>query len=102
LLKVFSSEDRFLVTHIHALLSQQGIPCFVKNEYAIGAMGDLSPFDCWPEVWVTDDEWLSRAKKIIQQYQQQSLEKREWFCGGCGEKNEASFEFCWQCGRDPF
>ena len=97
-LKVFSSEDRFLVTHIQTLLQGKGIPCFLKNEFAIGAAGDLSPFDCWPEVWITDDEWLPKAQALIEDVQKKREMAQAWRCHQCGEENDASFELCWHCG----
>lgn len=101
MLKVFSHEDRFLVWQIKHQLEHKGIPCFVKNEYAIGGVGDLSPFDSWPEVWITDEEWLTQAEKVIQQHQTQKTKGVAWICAHCGERNADNFEICWQCQQEP-
>lgn len=99
--KVYSHHDRFMVWQMKQWLEAEGIPCFIKNEFAIGAVGELSPFDVLPEVWVTDDEWLPRALKFIDEFEHQSSTSVNWFCQQCKETNDASFELCWQCGADP-
>ncbi|GGD49453.1 hypothetical protein GCM10011357_01780 [Lacimicrobium alkaliphilum] len=98
MLKVYSSEDRFMVQQIKDLLESKGIHCFIKNEFAIGGAGDLSPFDCWPEVWVTDNDWKSKAQSLIKDIETQWQQGTEWCCDNCGETNGGGFELCWQCG----
>jgi hypothetical protein len=96
--KVYSHHDRFMIWQIKQLLEQHGIPCFIKNEFAIGAMGELSPFDVLPEVWLTDDDWLPKAQRTIQDFEAQPELKTAWLCEQCQETNGANFELCWQCG----
>ena len=98
--KVFSSEDRFLVTQVRDMLESKGITCFVKNEFAIGGAGELSPFDTWPEVWISDDEWLPKAKEFVAALEGQHKDGDDWLCPECGESNAASFEVCWQCSHE--
>lgn len=100
MIKVFTSEDRFIVWQIKQLLEEKGIPCFIKNEFAIGAIGDLAPLDTWPEVWITDAEWLPKAQSFIQDFQETEPPFANWACNQCGEQNEGSFEICWQCGAE--
>ena len=57
-----------MVFQIKQLFDKKGIPCFVKNEFAIGAMGELSPMDVLPEVWISDPEWLPVAHQLIQYF----------------------------------
>ncbi|MDP5032884.1 MAG: DUF2007 domain-containing protein [Paraglaciecola sp.] len=97
MLKVYSHHDRFMVWQIKQWLEQNGIPCFVKNEFAIGAMGELSPFDVLPEVWLTDEGWLAKAQKLIKDFEHQPLQ-HSWLCERCQESNDGNFELCWQCG----
>ena len=105
MIKLFSSENRLAVQQIKDLLDEHQIPCFIKNEFAIGAVGELSPFDAWPEVWLVDPEWQTRAEKLIAQFAHEQAEhadalrsKANWYCWQCGEENEANFELCWHCG----
>lgn len=98
--KVFCSENRLRIQQIKDLLDSYKIPCFIKNEYAIGGVGDISPFDAWPEVWITDGEWYNRATQLITELDTLDKEARPWVCHQCQEPNEASFEICWQCGTE--
>lgn len=98
--KVFSHHDRFTVFQIKQLLDDKGIPCFVKNEFAIGAMGELSPMDVLPEVWISDLQWLPKAQEVIDLFEKQPKNSSLWICNQCQEQNDANFELCWQCGAD--
>jgi hypothetical protein len=89
-----------MVFQIKQLLEEKGIPCFVKNEFAIGAMGELSPMDVLPEVWISDIEWLLKAQQFITDFEQQPIDLSPWICSKCDERNAANFELCWQCGED--
>lgn len=99
-MKIYSHTERFMVWRVKALLEEQGIPCFIKNEFAIGAIGELAPMDVLPEVWLVDSEWEARARQLINEVSA-AQESPPWICPHCGEKNEGAFEVCWQCGRDP-
>ena len=99
--RVYSHHDRFMVWQVKQLLEDRGIPCFIKNEFAIGGVGELSPFDTQPEVWLSDEEWLPRAEKLIKQMEaERQPNTLGWQCPQCQEENEASFEICWQCGHE--
>ena len=87
-----------MVFQIKQLLDAQGIPCFVKNEFAIGAMGELSPMDVLPEVWINDPQWLPKAQQFIADFDSQPIDASPWICSQCQEPNGANFELCWQCG----
>ena len=89
-----------MVFQIKQLLEERGIPCFVKNEFAIGAIGELSPMDVLPEVWISDPEWLPKAQQFVADFENQPEDLSPWICSKCLEKNGASFELCWQCGED--
>ena len=82
------------------MLDNAGIPCFVKNEFAIGGIGDLAPFDCLPEVWLADEEWEPKAKRLLKELLEQNHGEEDWFCPFCKEKNAANFEICWNCGKE--
>lgn len=97
--RAFSSENRFQVVQVKDLLESYSIPCFIKNEYAIGGVGEISPFDAWPEVWLLDDEWLPRVKRILADFQSIKEPEGNWDCPCCGESNADSFELCWKCGE---
>ncbi|MGB5446089.1 MAG: DUF2007 domain-containing protein [Psychromonas sp.] len=96
---VYSNESHFLVSNIQNLIEAQGINTFLKNEFAQGAVGEISVFDSWPEVWVIDDADFDRAVEIVKASQSSSL-GADWICQNCSEINDASFEICWNCQRE--
>ena len=72
-----------MVFQIKQLLDEKGIPCFVKNEFAIGAMGELSPMDVSPEVWIRDPQWLPKVQQIIDDFESQAIDQSPWVCASC-------------------
>ncbi|MDP2562841.1 DUF2007 domain-containing protein [Psychrobium sp. 1_MG-2023] len=96
---IYSNENSFLVNNMKNLVEAQRIEVFVKNEFAQGALGEISVFDAWPELWVVNDADFDRAMTIVDASQNQN-HGSEWLCQGCFEKNDAAFEVCWQCQRE--
>lgn len=96
---IFTQQNRLLVNNARNIVESAGIETVLINEYAGGAAGDLSPFDIWLELWVVNDADYVDAMKIIEAI---SLSKPEedWLCANCGERNDASFDICWQCQHD--
>lgn len=93
---IYTNENAFLVNNIKNLLQQASIEVMLKNEFASGGAGDLSPFDTWPELWLINDSDFENANQIIDS----SISKpgsKDWICEQCGESNDASFDFCWSC-----
>ena len=86
-----------MVWRVKQLLEDNHIPCFIKNEFAIGAMGELSPLDIMPEVWLSDNEWEGKAKSLIADFSAEPISQKKWICNQCNEENEASFAICWKC-----
>ena len=78
------------------LLAQAGIEATVQRAYASGIAGEIPPDQALPEVWVTDDDLLERARVAL--YELRHLPHREWLCRACGESVEGPFEECWNCG----
>ena len=97
--KIFSHENRMILFNIRNLLQAEGIETRLVNEFAAGGIGDLPAFDTWPELWLEDESRLGEAEAIITA----ALEGgrgQAWYCRGCQERNEASFQICWKCGRE--
>ena len=93
---VYTNENHFIVNNIKNLIDAQGITTFIKNEFAQGAIGELSAFDSWPEIWVFDDSDFDRAIEIVKS-SQGDKKAADWICNNCSEKNDPSFEICWNC-----
>src|SRR3990167_912568 len=97
--KIYSSPDRLLVNHLRNLLESYSIPCEVKNEVLGGAMGELPPTECWPELWIIETAQAPAAEQIIKT----ALSPGEsaisaWNCPQCGENIGGQFTQCWRCG----
>ena len=87
-----------MVEYIKNVLTQEGIGCMVKNSELGGAVGELPPLECWPEVWVLEDDDYARARDIVAGLCRDRTGGRCWTCR-CGETLEAQFAECWRCGR---
>lgn len=98
MLLVYTHENKILVENARNLLRENGIDSTLKNEYAAGAMGDLSPIQTWPELWVADASY-PKAKAIIHDLVNRPA-GQAWHCPQCGEENDASFEVCWHCQKE--
>ena len=96
--KLFTHENRIIVYNLKNVLQGEGINTVIVNEYAGGGVGDLPAFDTWPELWVEDEAQLARAEAIVDKIIR-GEPAHDWFCQGCGEKNDGAFQSCWNCGR---
>ncbi len=98
--KIYSADNLIMAGHVKGLLESNSIECIIKNQNLAGAIGELPPVECWPEVWVVHEEDYSQAMKIVDSVitHDQHLHN-EWKCI-CGEIIEGQFSACWQCGTD--
>jgi hypothetical protein len=96
--RVYRSDDRLLVGHLREVLAAQGIACVVRNDYLGGAVGELPPNECWPELWVVDSADWARAEALVAA-QLGPAATTPWICPGCGETVEGQFAQCWRCGH---
>lgn len=99
--RVYCSDDLVMAGHLKSLLDADGIECFLKNQYLTGGRGDLPLNECWPELWVTQDENYDQAMTIIAAVisNPNKLQASDWRCS-CGELIEGQFGSCWNCGKD--
>lgn len=101
---IYSSESSFLANNVKNIMEAQQIDTFIKNEFSQGAVGEISAFDAWPEVWVFNDEDYERALTIVEgivaKLNDQTGVQADWVCQQCSEKNDPSFEICWSCQDD--
>jgi hypothetical protein len=96
--KLYTHENRMIVFNLKNVLRAEGIETIVVNEFAAGGAGDLATFDTWPELWVEDDDKLEQAQAIVQGILT-SRTANDWICRVCQEPNDASFQYCWNCGQ---
>ena len=96
---VYTHPTLIAVTQARSELERQGIQSLVRNEYAAGAVGGLSPIDAWPELWVLEDHDWERATRALEKMRNDSQDP-DWRCARCGMTNPATFETCWHCAGD--
>jgi hypothetical protein len=78
------------------LLGQGGIEATVQRMYASSIAGELPPDQAMPEVWITDDSELERARVLLHELRHPV--HRHWACRACQEQVDGPFEQCWNCG----
>ena len=96
--KIYSSQNPTLVWHAKNILESAGIECALCNEFASGGVGQISPFDAWPELWV-DDQYGYRAQMLLKrEFEASGLP--DWTCPQCGETSDGAFTACWNCTQE--
>jgi hypothetical protein len=94
---VFTHPNPLVVAQAESAIRAAGIEVTLRNEYAMGAVGELAPFDTWQEVWVLRDRDFDRARAVVSELTEaRSLGERT--CAACGTTSPSTFEVCWQCG----
>ena len=78
------------------MLSNAGIAATVQRMYASSIAGELPPDQALPEVWITDDDELERARTLLDELRHPV--HRHWVCPSCHERVDGPFEECWNCG----
>ena len=100
--RIHTSKDPLMISHLKNVLATFGINCVMKKMDLISAAGQLPPTECWPELWVVEDEKSVRAKAILKQtLAPLASVKKAWVCKHCDENIEGQFSECWNCGCDP-
>jgi hypothetical protein len=103
-LHTFSIAERSLAGLLKELLTREGIDCLVRNEQLFSALGEIPFLECYPELWIVDDEVYPRAKLLLDGWLANDPETSvSWTCPQCGEILEGQFGACWKCGsrREP-
>ena len=100
-LQVFTHRERPLALLLKERLSGEGIAVLLRNDELSTALGEIPFIECYPELWVVDDEVYPRARLLLEQWQEEAAElKPEWSCPDCGESIEGQFQSCWKCSRE--
>ena len=96
---LYTQDNRYKVLNAKNIVENAGIDVLLRNEFAIGGMGELSPFEAWLELWVRNDSDYTRALALINTRFADN-QASEWQCNHCQEVNDPSFELCWNCQTD--
>jgi hypothetical protein len=98
--KLYEARDSLEAQLLKDRLQRQHIPAVVLGDGLLGGAGEL-PAMVFPTVWVVESRDLVPAKRVLAEFlhapQSEGVD-RAWTCPGCGERVEAEFDLCWQCG----
>ncbi|WP_206999515.1 putative signal transducing protein [Trinickia mobilis] len=104
MLRLMHAPNPIIGQHWVNVLAAAGISCELHNRYLNGAMGEIPPDQCAPELWLVDERDEALARRLIDAASNgPPTGAANWRCHSCGETLEAQFTQCWQCGatRDP-
>ena len=87
--------DAYLVRHF---LEGNDVRVHIRGDL-ITSRGEIPVAEAWPSVWVPEAD-QERAERLLKAFHGPRLVHPRWVCGTCGEENEATFEWCWQCQSD--
>jgi len=96
-IKVYAASHLLEAHNLKGMLQAMGIEVRLKGEGLIAGAGELPPQETEVALWVEVGDF-GAARKALEAFESPSAES--WFCSRCGEKNEASFEFCWNCQQN--
>lgn len=97
--KLYECRDRLQAQMLHDALAAHHLETVVLGDYLSGAAGELSALQ-FPVLWLLEDGDYTLARRLIDQYLEQSSESSPaWRCGHCGEMVDAGFDLCWNCSR---
>jgi hypothetical protein len=90
-----------MVGHLRNVLALHGIECVTRKLDLSTAAGELPPVECWPELWILEDERFADVQAILKKALSPVKAVRKlWMCSDCGEQIEGQFSECWKCGRE--
>ena len=95
----FTLSDRAEAGLLKELLEREGVVCLIRNEQLFAALGEIPFLECFPELWVVDDEVWPRAKSLLDNWFKQEADPLSWTCLSCDEVLEGQFGACWKCGK---
>ena len=95
--RIFSAPILTIVANVRNVLEINGIESVIRNQYLCAGVGELPPIECWPTLWVAEQD-EARALELIEADEDQS--GHVWKCPKCGEEVEGQFDICWNCGTE--
>jgi len=97
--RLYCAKDPLMIGHLRNVMALHGIGCMTRKLDLATAAGELPPIECWPELWITDDERFAEAKAVLKKtLAPVGAVRKPWRCDGCGEEIEGQFSECWKCG----
>ena len=99
-LHTFGLHEKAFAGLLRELLEREGIQCLIRNDQLFSALGEIPFTECFPELWVVDDEVWPRAELLLKNWLADDSGDAPWTCPACAEQLEGQFGACWQCGRE--
>jgi len=97
--RIYLARDITQAQLVVNLLEQQFIPAKIENAHQAGGLGELAV--SYPEVWISREPDMERARCLIDAFEAQGQSPAaEVVCPGCEELNPANFDLCWACKAD--
>jgi hypothetical protein len=97
--RVHAAPNSLMVNYLRNVLESHGIDCVLRNQNLAGALGELPPIECWPELWIIEDGRFAEAEKLVKKTLLfTGPTSSPWDCLGCGESHPGQFTACWKCG----
>ena len=97
---VYTTQDLAELSHLKNVLETHGIECFIRGQHLLGAVGGLPVQECWPELWVEDDDQFLKARARLNTINLVTgKDFSDWICNECHEENPGCFSMCWHCGN---
>ncbi|MGD9762307.1 MAG: DUF2007 domain-containing protein [Candidatus Binatia bacterium] len=94
---VFTSPDPLMVEQVRTALESVGVDCVVQRSHLRPLAGTVPFTECWPEVWIVDDEQSAAAEALVRRRDTPERDGGAWACGVCGQKLGKQFTACWRC-----
>ena len=98
---VYTHDNQIMVANIANYLMQNNIEVVIRNQYASGGVGEIPPIEAWPEVFVLNDNFFSKAINLINELNK-DLDEPKWLCKKCNEINYPTFDYCWNCQQENY
>ncbi len=98
-LHTFSLAERAIAGMYKDMLQREGVKCLLRNEELFAGLGEIPFVECYPELWVVDDDLYPRAMSLLKQLMGSESTSQSWVCSNCGEDVEGQFNSCWKCGQ---
>ena len=98
--RLYGTHDQSFLQYLQQVLQQEKIECIIKNHYLSGAVGELPPAECVPELWLLDNTQKQRAENVLNDLLSATDSHADWQCPQCKAENPGHFASCWQCGSD--
>jgi len=94
----FNLSEAPLAEMFRRILLVEGIDTVIRNDRLRSALGEIPFVECYPELWVLEDEQADRAREILQAYLA-APPGEAWTCPACGAEVNGELAACWRCGR---